>query len=233
MTETKNIADALHALADDGKRAVLCRFFRTGKGEYGEGDKFLGVTVPRIRAVAKTHQSVSLQELEPLICSEWHEIRLCALLVLVQKMAKAGDEERRDIYDFYLSHTAYINNWDLVDLSAPHIVGAYLADRPRTPLYTLASSALLWDNRIAVVATFAFIKRGDLDDIYRLAVLLMGHPHDLMHKSIGWMLREAGKRDKSRLMSFLEEYRHKMPRTTLRYAIEKMTAEERRHFMEK
>lgn len=234
MTTAESIMSEIHALANEEKREVLQKFFKTGKGEYGSGDKFLGVTVPQIRAVAKANRDVGLKELEPLVCSEWHEVRLCALLVLVQKMSKAtSDEGRLEIYDFYLSHTRYINNWDLVDLSAPHVVGAYLSGKPHDRLYELAASNLLWDNRIAVVATYAFIKKNDCDDIYRLAVMLINHPHDLMHKAIGWMLREAGKRDKKRLAAFLEEYRLKLPRTTLRYAIEKMSPEERRHFMRK
>ena len=167
------------ALADDSKREVLQRFFKTGEGEYGYGDKFLGIKVPVTRGVAKKHKDAGLSVIKRLMQSEWHEIRLCALLIMVEKMKKAGADERRELAETYLSVTERINNWDLVDLSAPQIVGCYLLDKPRDLLYTLAESPLLWDNRIAMVATYAFIKEGELDDTFALALRLMRHPQSL------------------------------------------------------
>ncbi len=215
------------------KRDFLPYFFKTGKGQYGEGDKFLGVVVPDTRRVAKKYKETSYKEITRLLESEYHECRLCALLMLVERFKKVKADDRKEIFDFYLSKTNYINNWDLVDLSAKDIVGEYLVDKDRAILYRLAESSLLWDQRISILSTFAFIKRGDLDDIFALSAKLLDHKHDLMHKAIGWMLREAGKRDKERLCLFLETYKGEMPRTMLRYSIEKFTPEERAHYMKK
>ena len=223
----KNIKKELEAFSTEEKRTVLPRFFKTGKGQYGEGDRFMGVAVPDVRTVAKRHKTISPHELRLLLASEWHEIRLCALLVMVEKYKKADAESRKSLFDFYLSHTPRINKWDLVDLSCHHIVGEYLLDKSRDILYRLAQSPLLWDNRIAIVSTFAFIRRNQLDDTYELASLMMNHTHDLMHKSIGWMLRESGKRDPQRLYEYVMRYRADMPRTMLRYAIEKFAPEVR------
>ena len=187
--------------------------------------------MPLTRGVAKSHKAAGLDTVAGLLDSEWHEARLCALLILVEKMKRAGATEAKEIFDMYLSNTAHINNWDLVDLSAPQIVGAYLIDKPRGVLYSLADSPLLWDNRIAVVSTYAFIKNNDLDDTFRLAALLLGHKHELMHKAVGWMLREAGKRDTARLRAFVDGHWHEMPRTMLRYAIEKYPENERREVL--
>jgi 3-methyladenine DNA glycosylase AlkD len=233
MMKEKEIIDELKALANEEKRLFLPRFFKTGKGEYGEGDCFLGVVVPNIRIVARRNKDASMDIIEALLTSKWHEVRMCALLILVQKCHKATDEERKAMFDFYLSHTKYINNWDLVDLTAPVVVGEYLANKQRDVLYRLAESDLLWDNRIAVVATLTFIRNNDLDDIYQLAIKLMNHPHDLMHKAIGWMLREAGKRDEQRLFDFVDTHRDVMPRTMLRYAIEKFPEDKRKYLMKK
>lgn len=224
----ETITGEMMALADDNKREVLQRFFKTGEGEYGCGDKFLGIKVPVTRGVAKKHKDAGLSVIKRLMQSEWHEIRLCALLIMVEKMKKAGADERRELAETYLSVTERINNWDLVDLSAPQIVGCYLLDKPRDLLYTLAESPLLWDNRIAMVATYAFIKKGDLDDTFALALRLMRHPHELMHKAVGWMLREAGKRNITMLRDFVYLHRAEMPRTMLRYAIEKFPEAERK-----
>ena len=180
------------------------------------------------RSVARKHKDVSLATAEALLLSEWHEARLCALLIMAEKMKRAKADEAELIYKTYLANTHRINNWDLVDLSAPQVVGKYLDDKPRDILYELASSPLLWDNRIAIVSTFAFIKKGYLDDTFALALRLIGHKHDLMHKAVGWMLREAGKRDLARLRRFVYEHVHEMPRTMLRYAIEKFPEDERR-----
>lgn len=227
-TEYEIITGEMTALRDDAQSEQLQRFFKTGEGEYGHGDKFLGIKVPATRGVARRHRAAGMDTIRMLMQSEWHEIRLCALIIMVEKMKKADGEEQRELTDTYLSLTERINNWDLVDISAPHIVGRYLLDRPRGLLYTLADSPLLWDNRIAMVATHAFIKKGDLDDAYALAQRFIGHPHELMHKAAGWMLREAGKCDICRLRAFVVEHHARMPRTMLRYAIEKFSEEERR-----
>jgi 3-methyladenine DNA glycosylase AlkD len=220
----------LRAYSDDEKKAVLPRFFKTGKGEYGEGDRFLGVIVPNTRKVAKNHKDSPYIVIEMLLESEWHECRLCALLMLIEKYRKEPDEA----VHFYLTHTKGINNWDLVDLSAPYILGDFLKDKTdRNVLYDLAGSSVMWERRIAVVSTLMLIRDGQLDDTFRLAEMLIDSRHDLMQKSIGWMLREAGKRDEERLVRFLENHRHEMPRTMLRYAIEKFPEPERREFMRK
>ena len=225
---TDKIYNALAARSDEEKKIVLPRFFKTGKGQYGEGDKFLGVTVPNIREVAKEYKDVSIDILKELIHSPWHEMRMCALIILVNNSKKSVTKET---FDFYLSQTNHINNWDLVDLSAPQIVGQYLLNKNRDILYKLAESELLWDNRIAIVSTLTFIRNNDLDDTYKLSLKMMNHKHDLMHKAIGWMLREAGKRDTKRLYDFVMEHKSVMPRTMLRYSIEKFDKETRLELM--
>ena len=238
------------------KRDYLPRFFKTGKGEYGEGDRFLGVVVPDTRRVAKLHREEPLSVAACLLQSPWHECRLCALLMLVERFKKASPEVRREIFDFYLMQTARINNWDLVDLSAPYIVGEYLATLPQDSdsakfagevLLRLANSLSLWEQRIAVVATHAFIRRGNFSFITLLAMPFFikynwkAQPekyrkevevHELIQKALGWMLREVGKRDKDYLVGFLNLAAHLMPRVTLRYAIEKFPPEERKKYME-
>ena len=230
---TKIITSELQALSDDEKREIYPKFFKAGKGEYGEGDRFLGVPVPNIRAIAKQYKNISLNEIRELMQSEWHEVRLCALLIMVEKNKKKDETLRQQLFDLYLSQTDRINNWDLVDLSCRFIVGEYLLDKSRDILYQLAQSPLLWDNRIAIVSTYAFIRKGQLEDTYALSDLMMHHPHDLMHKAIGWMLREAGKRDSERLYDYVMSHRADMPRTMLRYAIEKFSPKERAILMER
>ncbi len=226
---TTQIYNSLVSYSDEEKKIVLPRFFKTGKGQYGEGDKFLGVTVPNIRKVAKEYKDVSFDILKELIHSPWHEMRMCALIILVENSKKNVTKET---FDFYLSQTKHINNWDLVDLSAPQIVGKYLLDKNRNILYKLAESDLLWDNRIAIVSTLTFIRNNDLDDTYNLSLKMMHHKHDLMHKATGWMLREAGKCDERRLYDFVTEHKSIMPRTMLRYSIEKFDKEMRKKMME-
>ena len=228
--EYSKIIKELRGLSDDEKKTVLPRFFKTGKGEYGEGDRFLGVIVPNTRKVAKNHKDSPYIVIEMLLESEWHECRLCALLMLIEKYRKEPDEA----VHFYLTHTKGINNWDLVDLSAPYILGDYLKDKTdRNVLYDLAGSSVMWERRIAVVSTLMLIRDGQCDDTIRLAEALIDSKHDLMQKSIGWMLREVGKRDKGLLVQFIEKHKHEMPRTMLRYAIEKFPEPERREFMRK
>lgn len=229
----KQIEKELDALSTPEKKEFLPYFFKTGKGQYGEGDKFLGVVVPDTRKVAKKYKDIPYKEITKLLDSEYHECRLCGLLILVERFKKAKEADRKEIYEFYLSNTQCINNWDLVDLSAKDIVGEYLVDKDRSVLYQLAESPLLWDQRIAVISTYAFIRRNDHKDILALSEKFLDHKHDLMHKATGWMLREAGKRDKLVLTGFLDKHYKKMPRTMLRYSIEKLTPEERAHYMKK
>ena len=230
---TKTITSELQALSNAEKREIFPKFFKAGKGEYGEGDRFLGVTVPNIRAIAKQYKNISLNEIRELMQSEWHEVRLCALLIMVEKSKKKDEALRKELFNLYLSQTERINNWDLVDLSCRFIVGEYLLEKSRDILYQLAQSPLLWDNRIAIVSTYAFIRKGQLEDTYALSDLMMHHPHDLMHKAIGWMLREAGKRDSERLYDYVMSHRADMPRTMLRYAIEKFSPKERAILMKR
>ncbi len=231
----EEIFNELKALASEEKKEVLSYFFKTGKGQYAEGDKFLGVTVPNIRLASKKHTNLDFKTIREILHSPYHEMRMCALLILVGKMSKAKKDTalQKEIFDFYLSQTKYINNWDLVDLSAPKIVGQYLLDKPRDILYRLADSPLLWDNRIAIVSTHTFIRNDDFEDTYKLSVKMMHHPHDLIHKAIGWMLRETEKHNYENLFKFIEKYRHEMPRTMLRYAIEHFPAEQRKYLMGK
>lgn len=223
----------LRKCASPKKAELLSRFFKTGKGEYGEGDKFLGVMVPETRAVAKKFAPISIDELVPHLHSPWHEERLCSLLVLVEKFRKADSAERRKIFDFYFDNVRAVNNWDLVDLTAPKLVGEYFADKDRKPLYKLAKSSNIWERRIAIVSSFAFIRNSDLNDTFSLAESLLDDEHDLMHKACGWALREAGKKDKHALVEFLEKHKSEMPRTMLRYAIEKFSEKERKKFLRK
>lgn len=224
------IISELMDCSDDEKKAVLPKFFKTGKGEYGEGDKFIGVIVPDTRKVAKRHKEMPYEVLEMLLESEWHEVRLCALLILVEKYKK----NPHDTVWFYLTHMKGINNWDLVDLSAPYILGSYLVtSEDREVLYILADSSNMWEQRIAVVSTLMLIRNGCYGDTVALAEKLLNAKHDLMQKAIGWMLREVGKRDENLLVGFLERNRLKMPRTMLRYAIEKFDPQRRKYFMSK
>lgn len=222
------IISSLRVLSDEEKKVVLPKFFKTGKGEYGEGDKFLGVIVPNTRKVAKQHKEVSYEVLEWLLESEWHEARLCALLILIEKSKKTLDEA----VCFYLSHTKGINNWDLVDLSAPYILGNYLVPfKERDILYQLAGSPDMWEQRIAVVSTLMLIRKDCFTDTIALAEMFMETKHDLIQKAVGWMLREVGKRDEQLLVDFLEVNRRRMPRTMLRYAIEKFDPQTRKYFL--
>lgn len=222
------ITKALRAYSDEEKKVVLPRFFKTGKGEYGEGDKFIGVIVPNTRKVAKKFSSVSWNVIEALLESEWHECRLCALLILVERFRK----EPEDTVRFYLKHTKGINNWDLVDQSAPYILGRYLSGaEDRSILYKMAASEIMWEQRIAVVATLMLIRNGKFNDTMKLARMFLDTKQDLMQKAVGWMLREVGKRDETVLRGFLDEHCRVMPRTMLRYAIEKFPPDLRAHYM--
>jgi len=222
----------LLAHANPAQVAGLARFFKTGPGQYGEGDKFLGIKVPVTRGVVKQcWRETTWQELEECIGSEYHEVRLAALLALVE-IFKHNKAQRQECVNFYLNHTAFINNWDLVDLSCYPLLGEWLLDKDRTLLYNLARSGkTIWEQRIGMVSTMTFIRHGQLADTFAIADILLHHPHDLIQKAVGWLLREAGKRDKSALEVFLEPRCRTMPRTMLRYAIEKFPQEERRQYL--
>ncbi|HEY5994111.1 MAG TPA: DNA alkylation repair protein [Gallionellaceae bacterium] len=227
----QEITDHLRSLADPERAELVARYFKTAPGEYGHGDKFLGLAVPVVRKAVKQYAAASLATAEKLLQSEYHEIRLFALLLLVARHAKADAAEQDEVYRFYLNNTRYINNWDLVDSSAPYIVGAYLLDRDKSILYELAASPSLWERRIAVLSTFWFIREGRFDDSLRIAELLLNDREDLIHKAVGWMLREVGKRDLAVEEKFLKAHCRSMPRTMLRYAIEKFGEPERKKYL--
>lgn len=218
-------------LADKKKAAFFPSFFKTGKGEYGEGDVFIGVTVPETRSIAKKYKGLSLKEIERLLKDKRHEVRLCALLILVEQFKKGDGTAKKKIYEFYLEHLKWVNNWDLVDSSAYHIVGEYLLDKNRSILRRMARSKHLWTERVAIVSTFAFIRKGQLQDTFEIAEMFLSHKHDLLHKAVGWMLREAGKKNEVALKRFLDENAMVMPRTMLRYAIEKFDEKERKRYL--
>lgn len=217
-----DIISALKNAGNPTKAAILSRFFKTGKGQYGEGDVFLGVTVPEQRSIARKHVNISLVEIAALLDSPIHEYRLTGLLILVEQFKRKNENGKRKIFEFYFQHSKKINNWDLVDLSADKIVGEYLLDKDTSILSKLATSDNFWQQRISMVATYAFIKKGRFDETIKIATILLNDKHDLIHKAVGWMLREAGKRDQQVLLDFLDKHSATMPRTMLRYAIEKL-----------
>lgn len=223
---------------DPAQVAGLSRFFKTGPGQYGEGDKFLGIKVPVTREVVKGYwRTATFENLEECIVSEYHEIRLAALLVLVQifKHSKKDPENRRRCIDFYLQHIGQVNNWDLVDLSCYELLGQWLMDKDRTLLYDLARDGrTIWEQRVGIVSTMAFVRNGELDDTYSIAEIFLDKPsplHDLLQKAVGWLLRDAGKRDEARLRQWLDANSSRMPRTMLRYSIEKFTEDVRRGYL--
>jgi 3-methyladenine DNA glycosylase AlkD len=219
------------ALANKDQAKNLARFFKTGPGEYGEGDIFLGIKVPEQRKLVGVYKNLDHVAIQELLHSKIHEHRLTAVLILVEQFNQADEANKKSIFDFYLKNTFFINNWDLVDLSAPKIVGEYLADKPRDILYRLVLSPNLWERRISILATFAFIKRHDFKDSLKIAEIFLSDKHDLIQKATGWMLREIGKRDQKVLEDFLEKNLKKMPRVTLRYAIERMEEKKRKRIL--
>jgi len=225
------VKEDLAALADPERAQGLAWFFKTGKGQYGEGDRFLGITVPLQRKVASKHGDLALNDIARLLKSGIHEHRSVALAILVIQFKRADEETRQRIFDFYLTHADNINNWDLVDASAPYIAGQYLMDKPRQVLYRLAQSATLWERRIAIVSTLAFVKAGELEDAFGIAELLLGDKHDLIHKAVGWVLREAGKISRSRQLGFIARHYRRIPRTALRYAIEHLEPRDRKKIL--
>lgn len=228
------IKSRLNSLANKSDAEQLQKFFKTGKGEYGEGDIFLGIRVPALRSLVKEFKHASVDDAVQLLNSPFHEQRLLALLLLVQNFKREkNDVQRKVIYQHYLRHTKRINNWDLVDLSAEHIVGGFLWNKDRTPLYRLAKSKMLWERRIAIIATFKFIRQKQFDDTLKIAAILLTDQEDLIHKAVGWMLREVGKRDLAIEEQFLQQHYRHMPRTMLRYAIEKFDEEKRQGYLRK
>lgn len=233
MPNLKQLKSELGKLADKKQAENLQRFFKTGPGEYGAGDIFLGIKVPAQRTLAKKYQNLGFNDLQKLLNSKIHEYRLIALLILLSQYKKTEPAGRKKFIDFYLRNTRNINNWDLVDLSCHYILGDYLLNKPRRILYKLAKSKNLWEKRIAVISTFAFLRNKEFGDILKIAEILLNDKHDLIHKAVGWMLREAGKRDESALIGFLDMRYKVMPRTMLRYAIEKLSEEKRKFYLRK
>ena len=234
ILDSTAIRKELRSLADPEKAKVLLRFFKTGRGEYGEGDRFLGVVVPDIRKIVKSHRDAARKEVIKLLRSPYHEERLAALLILVEQYRRGDASRKKSIYSLYLSNTYYINNWDLVDLTAPHIVGDYLFGKSTSVLTELALSEYLWDRRIAMLSTHYFIRQGDSGEALRIAELLVHDSHDLIHKAVGWMLREVGKRCSIKSeCRFLDSYAAVMPRTMLRYAIERFPQRLKSKYMKK
>jgi 3-methyladenine DNA glycosylase AlkD len=227
----KIIHNDLLQLANEQIAEHSQRFFKTGKGEYGEGDIFLGIRVPLLRRLVKKYGGISIAEVRKLLHSKFHEERLLAVLMLVQLFKSADESVQKQVYDLYLENTEFINNWDIVDISASNIVGAHLYEKDKAPLYDLVQSKNLWERRIAIIATFYFIRQNEFDDTLKIAEILLNDKEDLIHKAVGWMLREVGKRELEIEKEFLQEHYHKMPRTMLRYAIEKFPETSRKMYL--
>ena len=221
----------LRAQADQSRVKVLSSFFKTGKGDYGEGDVFLGIYVPKTRKVIEKYLDISLQDIASLLVEKVHEFRLAALLILVQKYARANEQGKEEIATFYIKNAKKVNNWDLVDSSAQFILGDFLFDKDKSILLKFAKSDDVWERRIAIIATFGFIKKDSFWETQKIAKLLLNDEHDLIHKAVGWMLREMGKRNQKVLEEFLNEHARDMPRTMLRYAIERLDAKKRKHYL--
>lgn len=232
MTQAEIWQNELHSIANPEKEKILSSFFKTGKGEYGEGDIFIGITVPQNREVAKKYINASFHDIATLLSSPIHEVRLSALIALVLRYKKSKDEtSRREIVDFYLAHTRYVNNWDLVDLSCPTLLGEWCRTHSHDILYQFAQSSNMWEQRIAIVSTLTLVRNSEFATTTDLAEQFLSHKQDLIHKATGWLLREVGKRHLPTLTEFLDKHAHYMPRTMLRYAIEKLPKETRSHYL--
>ena len=224
--------EEIRALANKNIAEHSLRFFKTAKGQYGYGDIFLGVRAPKIRLIAKKHIDISITDMKTLIQSKYHEERFLGLIILVKKYAKSKDKkDTKKLYDIYVSSFKHINNWDLVDVTCPHVIGKHLMDKDRSILYTWAKSDNLWTKRIAIVSTHCFIRKNDLEDTFKISKILLYDEHDLIHKAVGWMLREAGKKDLKREETFLKKHYKTMPRTMLRYSIEKFPETKRQKYL--
>jgi 3-methyladenine DNA glycosylase AlkD len=227
----KDVERELNALENPADAEFLQRFFKTGSGQYGEGDVFIGLRVPQTRVITKKYRELPLPEIEKLLDSPIHEHRLAAVIIMTERAKRAQEEEKKGLYDLYLRRVDRMNNWDIIDISCGHVVGGYLLDKPRDILYKLARSKVMWERRVAIISTSRFIAQGDLDDTFKLAELLLGDNDDLIHKASGWMLREAGKKDEVRLKDFLDQHAATMPRTMLRYSLEKLHPTDKAHYM--
>ena len=227
------IQEELKRVAEPKYAEKLQSFFKTGKGEYGEGDIFLGVRVPEQRRIAKKHREIPIEQIVTLLHSRFHEERLTALFLLVNQFQRGDEQKKQQIVNIYLKNTRYINNWDLVDSSAHKILGEWLKNKQKEILYELANSRNIWERRISVISTFAFIEEGDFKDALKIVESLINDEHDLIHKATGWVLREIGKKDLQELIIFLDNHYRKMPRTMLRYSIEKLPNEQRKHYLSK
>jgi len=225
------LTETLQNLANPKIAEHSQRFFKTGPGEYGEGDRFLGIRVPELRKAARKFRHLALDDLGRLLQSEWHEVRLTALFILVLQYEKADEQLREKIFRFYIQNLDRVNNWDLVDSSASRIAGHYLFDKDRSLLYELAESENLWKLRVAIISTGYFISRGDFDDTFHIAEMLLHDEHDLIHKAAGWMIRETGKKDREAMERFLVSHYRNMPRTMLRYAIEHLPEDRRKAYL--
>ncbi len=228
----EDIRKELEGLSDKEYAARLQKYFKTGKGEYGQGDRFLGIRVPQVRIVAKRYRNLSINQASKLIKSAFHEERLLSLFVLVNFFRRADDADKKKIYDLYLKNTNFINNWDLVDVSAGRIIGAYLFPLDEKPIYALAKSKNLWERRISIMATSYFIGHSEFADTLKIAEMLLNDEEDLIHKAVGWLLREVGKRNLKLEENFLRKHYASMPRMMLRYAIEKFSEEKRKFYLE-
>lgn len=231
MNQLNNLKIDLEKLATKQRAEISQRFFKTGPGEYGEGDIFLGTTVPDTRKIAKKYKNLELNEIRELLKSKIHEHRLLALYLLVDKYKSSEEKEKQEICDFYLDHSKHINNWDLVDSSAHLILGEHLQNKDKKLLENLAKSKDLWERRISIIATLQFIRKNKFEETFKIATVLLGDKHDLIHKAVGWMLREVGKKDKKQLKDFLNKHYKIMPRTMLRYSIEHFSKEEKDYYM--
>ncbi|MBN1778632.1 MAG: DNA alkylation repair protein [Candidatus Buchananbacteria bacterium] len=231
MPAINEIKKEFNRLANKSQAVILQRFFKTAKGQYGYGDIFLGIKVPAQRQLAKKFFDLKLSEIQQLLNSQIHEHRLTALFILIGQYKKSDQKNKQKIFNLYLKDTKKINNWDLVDLSAPNIVGDFLLDKPRNILYQLAKSKNLWEKRIAILSTFAFIRNHEFEDTFKISEILLQDEHDLIHKAVGWMLREVGNRDQNIEEQFLRKYYKEMPRTMLRYAIEKFVENKRKKYL--
>jgi 3-methyladenine DNA glycosylase AlkD len=231
MSKVIDLKKDMLKLADPKQASNLQRFFKTGKGDYGEGDIFIGLKVPEQRKLSKKYKDLSLDHIQELLNSKIHEHRLTALFILVNRYKKVEEDEKKHIFDFYIKNTKNINNWDLVDSSAPYIIGTYLLEKDKSILYTLAKSNNLWERRISVLGSGGFIKNKQYDDLLKISEILLKDEHDLIHKAVGWMLREIGKRNQEVEEDFLKKHYKVMPRTMLRYSIEKFSKSKRKFYM--